>query len=144
MEKFKTVRNCYSPQFCLRSPPFYSDYSPLRFFRLNVGGRFIISRKYVLKKCERLHLCFSLHLKFHFDGGFCVVESICAIPAKRLTIKLETPLWQVRTICATFLSIALMISIIPNHSLDPEQILFHCWADVLSLAFRVVDYGESE
>ena len=64
--------------------------------------------------------------------------------SQKVDNKVETPLWQVRTICATFLSIALMVSIIPIHSLDPEQILFHCWADVLSLVFRVVDYGKSE
>lgn len=68
--------NSYKPQFGLRSPPFYSDYSPQRFFRPCFRPKIHCFTQVNLEKCELLHLCFSLHLKLHIDRGFCIVESI--------------------------------------------------------------------
>ena len=64
------------PQFGLRSPPFYSDYSPQRFFRPCFRPKIYCFTQVNLEKCELFHFCFSLHLKLHIDRGFCIVESI--------------------------------------------------------------------
>ena len=67
---------CYQPQFGLRSPPFYSDYSPQRFFRPCFRPKIYCFTQVNLEKRELFHFCFSLHLKLHIDRGFCIVESI--------------------------------------------------------------------
>ena len=64
------------PQFGLRSPSFYSDYSPQRFFRPCFRPKIYCFTQVNLEKCELLHSCFPLHLKLHIDRGFCIVESI--------------------------------------------------------------------
>jgi len=70
------TRFYYKPQFGLRSPPFYSDYSPQRFFRPCFRPKIYCFTQVNLEKCELFHFCFSLHLKLHIDRGFCIVESI--------------------------------------------------------------------
>ena len=66
----------YKAQFGLRSPPFYSDYSPQRFFRPCFRPKIYCFTQVNLEKRELFHFCFSLHLKLHIDRGFCIVESI--------------------------------------------------------------------
>ena len=52
----------YKPQFGLRSPPFYSDYSPQRFFRPCFRPKIYCFTQVNLEKRELFHFCFSLHL----------------------------------------------------------------------------------
>ena len=70
------VKEVIKPQFGLRPPPFYSDYSPQRFFRPCFRPKIYCFTQVNLEKCELFHFCFSLHLKLHIDRGFCIVESI--------------------------------------------------------------------
>ena len=50
----------YIPQFGLRSPPFYSDYSPQRFFRPCFRPKIYCFTQVNLEKRELFHFCFSL------------------------------------------------------------------------------------